>query len=177
MFFNVSIISYEYMDFTKQPVNQKKARKIISFVERDGFKIISKDYKEVYVITNKDRKIRFYLYTFKNGEKAIIISINDHYVPFIDSLHLFREYPKIEVDEGAAKAILRGADLMAPGIVDFDKFEKDDFVVIQYKGSSLAIGISLYSSNELDNMERGKIIKVIHHKGDKLWKIIRSVSL
>jgi len=162
------------MSFIRQPVNQKKARKIVSFVEKKGFKLRSTDYKEVFIFVDRERGFRFYLYTFKEDGRVIIINVNNDYLPFIDSLHHFEGYSRVYIDEGAARALLRGADLMAPGILEMEKFEKEMYVVVRYKDTDMAIGKSLYSSEEIETMERGKVIKVIHYKGDKMWKTIKN---
>lgn len=77
----------------------------------------------------------------------------------------------IYVDRGAIKFIIRGADVMRPGITNFNpNIQKDDFVVIKdshYK-KPLAIGISLYSSEGLKALTVGKAIRTIHHLGDEL---------
>jgi len=78
------------------------------------------------------------------------------------------------IDQGAIKYIINGADVMRPGIVEFDSnIEKNDFVVIkdiQHK-KPLAVGISLFSSEELNSLDKGICIKNIHYLGDDIWKI------
>ena len=81
---------------------------------------------------------------------------------------------QVFIDQGAIKYIINGADVMRPGIVEFDSnIEKNDFVVIkdiQHK-KPLAVGISLFSSEEFKTLFNGRAIKSIHFIGDDLWKI------
>ena len=81
---------------------------------------------------------------------------------------------QVFIDQGAIKYIINGADVMRPGIVEFDSnIEKNDFVVIkdiQHK-KPLAVGLALFSSEELKTLSLGRAIKSIHFIGDDLWKI------
>lgn len=80
----------------------------------------------------------------------------------------------VYIDPGAVKYLLNGADLMRPGIVSFDpNIQKNDFVSIKdsIHKKPIAVGISLYSSEELGSLTNGKSIILIHYLGDPLWKI------
>ncbi len=79
---------------------------------------------------------------------------------------------KVTIDMGAIKFIASGADLMRPGITEFENFEKNQPILIidiTHK-KPLAIGIALFSSEELKTIDKGKVIKNIHYISDKLWK-------
>lgn len=80
--------------------------------------------------------------------------------------------PKITVDIGAIKPIASGADVLRPGIVEWEKFEKGEPVVVveERHKTPIAIGISLMDSDELERVGRGKVIKTIHHIGDEIWE-------
>jgi len=161
--------------FVRQPVSSKKTRRIISFIENIGFTLISKNIIESIVYVDKELDRRYYLLK-TDVCNAIIISFNKYYIPFLETISCFEDIPSITVDEGAAKAVLRGADLMAPGVKNLDEFEKDKLVVIKYNNSYLALGKTLYSSSEIKMMNKGKIVEILHYKGDKLWRRIKSIS-
>jgi len=81
---------------------------------------------------------------------------------------------RVVVDEGAVPFILKGADVMAPGIVDADEEIKEGdfvFVVEENYGRPLAIGIALMNGREMKEKNRGKAVKVIHHAKDKIWEL------
>lgn len=83
--------------------------------------------------------------------------------------------PRVIVDLGAAKRIVNGADVMAPGIRGFEgEFNVGDLVVIveEAKLKPIAIGEALTSRSEAENMSKGKVVKNLHHIGDRYWKII-----
>ena len=83
----------------------------------------------------------------------------------------------IGVDRGAVKALMRGANLMAPGVKEvFTDFSKNSVVVIAdvETMAPVAVGVSLVSSEELRNMiankMKGKVVDVLHYVGDRIWK-------
>ena len=155
--------------FVRQPVSFKKARRVISFVEEMGVVVKFKDFKSVEVYIDREMNRRYYVFHVENC-KLVIVNIDKQYFPYIESINCLEGIPTISVDEGAAKAVLRGADLMAPGISEYDEFNRDQLVCIKYRDSPLAVGIALFSSNEIRNMAKGKVVKILHYKGDKIWK-------
>ncbi len=124
--------------------------------KRQVFEII--DYQD-YQILMIDGQPMFLLY-------------GDHVIPVL-RLILEEGYtlPQVVVDSGAVPFITKGADLMRPGIVRMDEFGREEPVVIREEryGKPLAIGISLFSSDEISSMSSGKVVKNIHHVGDKIW--------
>jgi PUA-domain protein len=110
-----------------------------------------------------------------------LISKNDEYVfffyegiiiPTIKFLMNNNFLKKVTVDMGAIPFITKGADIMRPGIVDFDEnIKKDDIISIidvNHK-KIIAIGKMLVSFDDLKNMKLGKVIKNIHRIGDNIW--------
>lgn len=86
--------------------------------------------------------------------------------------------PKVVVDMGAVPHICNGADVMAPGVLRIEgDFNKEEFVLItdEHHGKPLAIGIALFDSQAMENQKQGKIVKTIHHVGDKLWDALKKI--
>jgi len=86
--------------------------------------------------------------------------------------------PKVSVDMGAVSHICNGADVMAPGIVNFKgSFSKGDLVVVvdERHGKPIAIGEIIYSSDEASKVKRGVVVKNIHFVGDRVWNFIKSL--
>jgi PUA domain protein len=77
------------------------------------------------------------------------------------------------VDDGAVPHIVNGADVMRPGIKEINgDFGDGDVVLIRdLKGRYIAIGVSLVSASEMRSITKGKVVKVIHHLGDRLWHL------
>ncbi|MHA1890838.1 MAG: PUA domain-containing protein [Promethearchaeota archaeon] len=83
---------------------------------------------------------------------------------------------KIMIDQPAVPYIADGADIMRPGIVNVDDDIKENelVAVIDEKNKVIiAIGKALYNSEEIRKMEKGKVIKNIHHVGDVISKTIK----
>ncbi len=101
------------------------------------------------------------------------------YFPLL-TLLLLKGYEWINyviVDEGAVKPLLRGADVMIPGIRSIKGvFDVGDPVVVveeKYK-KPFVVAKALLNSTEITSHElkKGKALENIHRIGDKLWKLV-----
>ncbi|MEM3154769.1 MAG: DUF1947 domain-containing protein [Candidatus Woesearchaeota archaeon] len=96
----------------------------------------------------------------------------------IPTLKLLLQKPilkQVVVDMGAVKFVSSGADVMRPGIVDFDQsIKKDELVVVvdQQHKKPLCIARSLFSGIDLVGMKYGKVLQSVHHVGDDIWKYV-----
>ncbi len=106
------------------------------------------------------------------GKGIKILKIDDDYLPFLSETETLERFPNIMVDMGAVKFMCKGANVMRPGIKQFTKFEKDKLVCIveESQHKFLAVGRALVSSTELENMEKGEVLKNIHYISDKFWE-------
>jgi len=87
--------------------------------------------------------------------------------------------PKVIVDMGAVPHIANGADVMAPGITQIKgDFEKGDIVVVvdERHGKPLAVCRAWYSSSEIRQMKKGKVLENLHYVGDDLWEFFKSLA-
>jgi PUA-domain protein len=78
----------------------------------------------------------------------------------------------VVVDMGAVVFIIKGADVMAPGITDADSMiQKDDLVWIcdEKHRKPLAVGIAMMSGEDMKTKKPGKAVKTLHYVGDRLW--------
>ena len=83
---------------------------------------------------------------------------------------------RIVVDMGAVPYVCKGADVMAPGVVSIDgDFKENDLLLIvdELHGKPLMIGVALIDSQAVKNLKHGKIVKNIHHVGDRLWSALK----
>ncbi len=103
------------------------------------------------------------------GEGIKILKIHDDYLPFLSETDTLEKFPNVMVDMGAVKFMCKGANVMRPGIKKFTEFEKDNLVCIveESQHKFLAVGKSMVSSSELENMEKGEIVKNLHYISDK----------
>ena len=84
--------------------------------------------------------------------------------------------PAVVVDEGAVPYITKGADVMRPGIVEFvGDFKKGGVVLVRSVKLKfpIAVGLALYDKEEMEQMEKGKVVKNLHHLGDRLFELCK----
>jgi len=111
------------------------------------------------------------------GDGIKILKVNDDYLPFLSETNTLEKFPNVMVDMGAVKFMCKGANVMRPGIKKFTKFEKDDLVCIieESQHKFLAVGKAMVSSSELEDMEKGEVIKNIHYISDKFWETGKTI--
>jgi PUA domain protein len=104
------------------------------------------------------------------NEKIEFIEDENGLYPFLGGSYLGK-LPQVVVDMGAIPFVCNGADIMAPGITDFDDFNEGSIVVVRdiTHGKGIAVGISYKNSSEIKPIKKGKVVKNIHFVGDKLW--------
>ncbi len=81
---------------------------------------------------------------------------------------------QITVDAGAIKFIVNGADVMRPGIKDIQEgIHKEEIIVIvdENHKKPLAVGLALFSGEEMKQAVKGKVVKNLHYVGDGVWKV------
>ncbi len=111
------------------------------------------------------------------GDGLKILKIEEDYLPFLSETKILEKFPNVEVDMGAVKFMCKGANLMRPGIKKFTEFEKDKLVCIveETHHKFLAVGKSVVSSVELENMEKGEVIQNLHYISDKFWETGKTI--
>ncbi len=107
---------------------------------------------------------------YKNGEKYLI-TINKELLPHLKSINQ-DEYKSVYVDKGAIPFVIKGADLMRPGIQKIDSDIKENQIILikdENYNKTIAIGKSMYSSEDLEKQEKGKSVKIFHYVGDEYY--------
>ncbi|WFO75727.1 DUF1947 domain-containing protein [Desulfurococcaceae archaeon MEX13E-LK6-19] len=128
-------------------------------------KVIEKDLPEIIIV---DKVPAFFIYEGKYYPLlTLLLSKGVEWVQRI-----------VVVDMGAVKPLLRGADVMAPGIVGVKgAFEPGDPVVVleEKYGKPFVVGKALVSSKDLveKKVTRGKAVENLHRVGDKIWEFVR----
>ena len=112
--------------------------------------------------------------------KEPILIIDDKtgtYLPYITGLDKFIFCPYIIVDMGAVPYIVNGAQVMMPGIIEKQHFQKGEFVQIKEEKylKTLAVGEAIVSSDEIINTNKGKAIKNQHFIGDIYWNAGKNI--
>ncbi|MAG60857.1 RNA-binding protein [archaeon] len=112
-----------------------------------------------------------------------IISVNkvpaffyyeERLIPTIKFLHTKPEFLKtVTVDMGAIKFVVSGADIMRPGIMEYNQLitEGEIIAIIDERNKMvICVGISLLDASVIKEQEKGKSVKNIHYVGDEIWK-------
>jgi len=167
-------------------LSKKNARKIIEIIKNE-YPLLFQEYitgnrdVEMAKVNVNDNKYTIYIIK----RKPLVIELNSKLIPLMTIvLELYNKYSfnklassfkYVLTDQGAMKPILRGADVMAPGIIDNNEFLKGDIVVIfaNTKSSNIpiAVGKALKDSKELNYSKKGKVVKNLHRIGDRIWDI------
>ena len=164
----------------KHPLSKKEVKGIIRemaeiFGDEIAEKMLSK--KDRVEVAEFDKTTEILLV---NG-KPFFIRRNGLIFPLVIALYELsneedlRKWPRrVVVDAGAVPFIIKGADVMAAGIVDADENIKEGdfvFVVEEDYGRPLAIGIALMDGKSMKEKPKGKAVKNIHHAKDKIWEL------
>jgi len=112
------------------------------------------------------------------GQRPLVFEAGGRLRPTLLFQGHIARLPKVVVDQGAVPFICRGADVMRPGVkrVDGD-FPRGALVAVvdERFQKPIALGSSLLSSEEFPAVQGGRVVKVFHFVGDKLWKILRTL--
>ena len=133
-----------------------------------------KEIKELFAnnnieISKKDKIIEDNNIIYIN-KTAFFIKKDNKILPLLKNPSI-ENLPNIFVDKNAIPFITKGADIMRPGITNLDDFKENEIIVIRdekYK-KPLAIGITLFDSEEIKKLNKGKVIKTYNFVGDKYW--------
>ena len=104
--------------------------------------------------------------------------INNSLLPLLNNEKIIKLLNKITVDMGAIPHICNGADVMAPGVVNVSgEFEYGTIVAIvdEKHGKVIAVGKTVLSSKDIRNVEKGKVVNVLHYVGDKIWYYVKDL--
>lgn len=162
--------------------------------KRNRHSLRSKDAKKLLLTISKnlpiniekiiESKIRIELLEIEIAEififngRPLIARSDGHIFPTLFFKEVFGIIPNLVIDMGAVPFICKGADLMAPGVLSIkEQFNQNDLLLIidEHHGKPLAIGVSLFDSEEMKKLNRGKVVKNLHYVGDKLWDYLKEL--
>ncbi len=112
----------------------------------------------------------FYL----KDKQLVFFAVDNLLIPSLKTLLQKQFLKTITVDMGAIPFVTQGADVMRPGIVKISEdVKKDEIVCVvdEKHGKTLAVCQALYSAEEMQQMQKGKVLKNLHYVGDEIWKL------
>lgn len=82
-----------------------------------------------------------------------------------------KNFSSVTIDKGAMPFILKGADLMRPGITKIENFDKNEIITIKEENHNkiIAIGQTLLNSEQMQKENKGKVIKILHYYNDEFF--------
>ena len=112
------------------------------------------------------------------GNGITAVKIGDDILPFLDDIPILEKFPYVTVDMGAVKFVCKGANIMRPGITKFSEFETDDIVCVieESQNKFLAVGKAEMPSKELEDTNRGEVIKNMHYISDDFWESKKEIK-
>lgn len=102
---------------------------------------------------------------------------NGRLVPTVVTLLDYNFLRKIYVENGAVPNIRKTREVKRVSVVKIEKpIAKAQFVcVVNEKWDRpFAVGVALYSGDDIDKLKAGKIIDVVHSVGDRIWELMAS---
>ncbi|WP_048078574.1 DUF1947 domain-containing protein [Desulfurococcus mucosus] len=149
----------------RYPLSKKDRRLITGELQKYGVQVSDDDVLEYYSDGVNE-------YILVNKAPALM-KHGDLWIPCLNNVsrnQLTLPLPSLLVDKGAVQAVLRGADLMVPGIVEArGGFKAGQLVAVvdAEGGRVIALGTALIDSEALKNgVRKGKAVKVLHRLGD-----------
>lgn len=121
-----------------------------------------------YQIDKKDEIKEHDGILYLNNEK-ILINIDGIYLPHIQTIPR-NKFKSVFVDRGAIPFVIKGADVMRPGITKIDDdINKDDIIQVcdETHNKLLALGTAIFNTQEMRIQEKGKSVKIYNYHGDK----------
>lgn len=100
--------------------------------------------------------------------------------PYMPTLRLLHKYPhmlpKLQVDKGAIKFVLSGANIMCPGLTSpgarmEESVSENSVVAIMAEGKehALCVGLTQLSTEDISRVNKGVGVENVHYLCDGLW--------
>ena len=112
------------------------------------------------------------------NNRPVVIKAQGRLIPTINVLLEHNFLKMVVVDMGAVQFVTGGADVFRPGIRKIDEeIQKDEIISIvdERHEKPLAVGFALMSGKDMKAVEKGKVIKVVHWVGDRIWEFSKTI--
>ena len=133
------------------------------------------------------KKSEVYGMRLKSNDKVELAIVDDIVIcykkgkEFVPTLWLLHQYPhilpKFQVDKGAIRFVLSGANIMCPGLTSpggsMEDVEAGSLIAIHAEGKThaIAVGATTMSSKEIREINKDIGVTNLQYVGDDLWKL------
>jgi malignant T-cell-amplified sequence len=154
-------------------ISKKETEKVLT--------LLNKTWKNITIPKIKNIKV----FEIETNRSIVVIDYlvgvfinNEVILPFLGKTEILEKFSSITVDSGSIKFICNGAKILRPGIVKFDKFAKNDIVVVKDEKFEkfLSVGLALEDSLVAEKLQKGYVIDNLHFVGDKFWNTFKEIS-
>lgn len=82
-------------------------------------------------------------------------------------------FGEVFIDKGALSFILKGANLMKPGVSSCDNVKEGGKVLVKddTHGKAVAVGFALCDEKDLEDSGKGKCVRVLHYYNDGFFRV------
>lgn len=151
------------------------------FLARKDAEILLGKIKEKYNLSLNPEKIELgkekkSTYYFLDG---VLAFFSEELIPTLCLFYKLNvpisNFPRIRLDEGAVKAVLRGADLFVPGIKEYLCNCKEGEIILAttLDDKPVAVTKALISREEAEKSKKGKFSQNLHYLGDQIWQMCK----
>jgi len=155
----------------RYPLSKKDRKEVAGILQEYGLPVSDSDVLEYY----DNGESEFILL----NKTPVLVKLGDKWTPHLKYLQKIMPQAPVKlasviVDRGATQALLRGADLMVPGIRRVSGvFQPGQLVLVvdEDLGKPVAIGVALIDSASIESgaVKKGKAVKILHYTGDKYY--------
>lgn len=111
-------------------------------------------------------------------DEVVVFQHFDDLIPTLRVVHKYPAcFPRVQVDRGAIKFVLLGANIMCPGLTSAgaqlpeESLPVGTIVAVYAEGkeNALAIGKLLMSTDDIKSINKNVGVELVHYLGDGLW--------
>lgn len=114
----------------------------------------------------------------QNGNHLFFRQREGPYYPTLRLIHMYPDIaPSVQVDRGAIKFVLSGANIMCPGLTSPGGKIGDDInteqvvtIMAEDKQHALAVGLTKLTGPDIKKINKGIAIELVHYLNDGLWR-------
>ncbi|KAG9295715.1 hypothetical protein G9A89_001732 [Geosiphon pyriformis] len=190
LLFGAKISMFKKFNYKEDVANQSQVK---SSVQRNIRTKVLEQYKQLEPVIDEVLPKKTPLVLVKCHEHINLLTMNNEIVffqhfdgPYYPTLRLLHKYPdsfpKVQVDRGAIKFILSGANIMCPGLTSKGGRMEEELsagtivgVFAEGKEHAIAIGLMKLSTQDIKQKNKGIGIDNIHYLNDPLWKTVIEV--